>query len=84
MALILESRQSDGPIARTRLQPGPNRIPVDVGSTYRIFDDQTGLAPGGVRVKRIDNNLVIDGLTAGEGAEPTSVELPEYLSLIHI
>ena len=81
MALILENRQADGPVARTRLQPGVNRVPVDIGSGFRLFDERTGFAPGDVRVMRVDNDLVIEGLKTGEGDQAATVELPEYYSL---
>ena len=52
-----------------------------MGSTYRIFDDQTGLAPSGLIVRRADNDLVVSGLRSPDSSEEVSVELPEYYSL---
>jgi hypothetical protein len=82
MALFIEIKAADGLVSRTRLEPGNNRFTVRVGDTYRIFDDQTGITPEDVAVKRVDNNLVVDGLDAGQaGATPTTVEFPEFYSI---
>ena len=62
MALFIEIKAADGLVSRTRLDPGTNRFTVRLGDSYRIFDDQTGVTPEGVAVKRVDNNLVVDGL----------------------
>jgi len=76
MALFIEIKAADGSSARTRLDAGKNRLTVRLGDTYRIYDDQTGVTPPGVAVKRIDNNRVVDGLPQGPtGGEAPSVEL---------
>ncbi len=80
MALTLEIKPAEGPLSRIRLQPGSNRFTVRVGDVYRIFDDQTGLSPPGITVKRIDNSLVVDGLPPSAG-EATTVEFAEFYTL---
>ena len=83
MALTLEIKPAEGPLSRVRLQPGNNRFSVRVGDTYRIFDDQTGLTPPGIAVKRIDESLVVDGLPAS-GGEPVVVEFAEFYRLCSV
>ena len=79
MALTLEIKPAEGPQSRIRLQPGNNRFTVRVGDVYRIFDEQTGLTPEGITVKRVDNSLVVDGLPST--GEPMSVEFAEFYTL---
>ncbi len=81
MALILETRWADGSTSRLPLQAGRNRAPVDASSTYRIFDDQTGLSPGSMSVRRVDSDLVIDGLGPTGTQAGITVEFPEYYNL---
>jgi len=77
MALLIEIKAADGMVSRTRLEAGRNRFSVRLGDSYRILDDQTGLTPNGVAVKRVDNNLIVDGLdTSG-----TTVEFPEFYNV---
>ncbi len=79
MALTLEIKPAEGPLSRIRLQPGNNRFTVRVGDVYRVYDDQTGLAPEGITVKRIDNSLVVDGLPSTDGR--MTVEFAEFYTL---
>ncbi len=82
MALFIEITAADGLVSRTRLEPGNNRFTVRLGDSYRIFDDQTGVTPEGVAVKRVDNSLVVDGLDTAQGnIAPTTVEFPEFYSV---
>src|SRR5690606_20272836 len=81
MALILEIKPAEGPESRIRLQPGNNRFTVRVGDVYRIFDDQTGLTPEGVTVRRIDNSLIVDGLPSAATGAPVTVEFAEFYTL---
>jgi hypothetical protein len=78
MALVLETRNADGTTARTALLPGRNRIPLDSGSSYRIFDDSGALAGKDFTIRRVDNDLVVQHLRASGARDETSVELPEY------
>ena len=78
MPLILEIRQADGSVVREILQPGTNRVPVDSASSYRVFDDTGRVAPDRLSVKRIDDDLVIDGLGRPVEGDDTSVVLPGY------
>ena len=77
MALFIEIKAADGLVSRTRLQPGSNRFTVRLGDSYRVVDDQTGLTPQGLAVKRVDNNLIVDRLDAAN----TSVEFVEFYSV---
>ncbi len=84
MALFIEIKAADGLASRTRLEAGNNRFTVRLGDSYRIFDDQTGIAPTGMAVKRVDNNLIVDGLGKSEvaaGGQPTTVEFAEFYSV---
>ena len=78
MPLILETRQADGTTVRVSLRAGVNRIPFDGGSTYRIFEDRSGLTPAGLVVRRVDNDLVVEHLRITRGGEEASVQLPDY------
>ena len=77
MALFIEIKSADGMVSRTKLDPGKNRFTVRLGDNYRIVDDQTGVTPEGIAVKRIDNNLIVDGIDA----QATSVEFAEFYSV---
>ncbi|MGE3926199.1 MAG: Ig-like domain-containing protein [Lautropia sp.] len=82
MSLTLEIKPADGPELRTRLTPGRNRLSVRVGDTFRIYDDQTGLAPKGISVRRVDNSLIVDGLGTADGTNaPVIVEFAEFYTL---
>jgi hypothetical protein len=84
MALFIEIKSADGLASRTRLEAGNNRFTVRLGDSYRIFDDQTGIAPPGMAVKRVDSNLIVDGLGKSEvaaGGQPTTVEFAEFYSV---
>ena len=84
MALFIEIKAADGLVSRTRLDPGTNRFTVRLGDSYRIFDDQTGVTPEGVAVKRVNNNLVVDGLgpaDAATGGPEAVVEFAEFYSV---
>ena len=86
MALTLEITPAEGPLSRVRLQPGNNRFSVRTGDTYRIYDDQTGLTPQGVTVKRVDNSLVVEGLSGprGPSGERIVVEFAEFYTLCSV
>ena len=77
MALYIEIKAADGMVSRTRLETGKNRFTVRLGDSYRIVDDQTGLTPEGLAVKRVDNNLVVDGLER----DATTVEFADFYSV---
>ena len=77
MALFIEIKSADGMVSRTKLDPGKNRFTVRLGDNYRIVDDQTGVTPEGIAVKRIDNNLIVDGIDT----QATSVEFAEFYSV---
>ena len=83
MALLIEIKAADGLASRTRLEAGNNRFTVRLGDSYRILDEQTGLPPPGITVKRVDNNLIVDGLGNADGAnsEPVTVEFAEFYSV---
>ena len=84
MALLLEIKAADGLASRTRLEAGNNRFTVRLGDSYRILDEQTGLPPPGITVKRVDNNLVVDGLGSADGpagSAPVTVEFAEFYSV---
>ncbi len=84
MALLIEIKAADGLASRTRLEAGNNRFTVRLGDTYRILDEQTGLPPPGITVKRVDNNLVVDGLGNADdaaGSAPVTVEFAEFYSV---
>ena len=94
MALFIEIKAADGLVSRTRLDPGTNRFTVRLGDSYRIFVernmvglpvyDQTGVTPEGVAVKRVNNNLVVDGLgpaDAATGGPEAVVEFAEFYSV---
>ena len=81
MAPVLEIRQADGSTTRTPLQPGINRVPVDTGASYRIFDEGNPLPLGRLVVRRADNDLVVEHLGAvGTGSE-AALALPDYYIL---
>jgi hypothetical protein len=81
MALILETRHADGSVVRTRLQPGSNRVPVDGASSYRIFDESSNAAPTGLVVRRIDRDLVMEGVRPAVSAEDVQVTLADYYTV---
>ncbi|MEO6271007.1 MAG: hypothetical protein ABIP08_11960, partial [Lautropia sp.] len=84
MALFIEIKSADGLVSRTRLDPGKNRFTVRLGDNYRIIDDQTGRTPDGIAVKRIDNNLLVDGLDGQRGGldgQQTTVEFAEFYNV---
>ena len=80
MALFLEIKSNESAASRIRLSGGRNRITVRPGESYRIIDDQTGFAPPGTAVKRVDSSIVIDGLGRGETSEEVVVDLNEFYS----
>ena len=80
MTLMLEIQAIDGLVSRTSLGPGRNRFSVRVGDTFRIYDDQTGLTPPGISVKRVENSLFIEGLPRIEG-QAVVVEFAEFYTL---
>ena len=80
MALVIETRQADGSIVRLPQQSGVNRIPVDIDSTYRIFDDSVPLSPDSLVVRRSDDDLVVEHRTAA-GAPGEIIELADYYAL---
>ncbi|MGE0312098.1 MAG: beta strand repeat-containing protein [Lautropia sp.] len=84
MALFLEIRSDEAAASRIRLSAGRNRINVRPGDTYRVVDDQTGFAPAGTTVKRVDNGVVIDGLGRDQGGDEVVVDLSEFYSICSV
>ncbi len=71
MALQIEQQTRDIGVVRTPLGPERTRIVVRPGDAIRFVDD-SGQPPArapGLRVRRLDNNLIIDGLPDGRVVE---------------
>ena len=71
MALQIEQQTRDFGLVRTPLGPERTRVIVRPGDTIRFVDD-SGQPPArapGIRVRRLDNNLIIDGLPDGRVVE---------------
>ncbi len=71
MALQIEQQTRDIGVVRTPVGPERTRIVVRPGDAIRFVDD-SGQPPArapGLRVRRLDNNLIIDGLPDGRVVE---------------
>ncbi|MEI7443804.1 MAG: hypothetical protein WCK28_02850, partial [Burkholderiales bacterium] len=68
MALQIEQQTRDFGVVRTPIVGERTRVVVRPGDAFRFVDDTTGKPPlraPRMRVRRIDNNLIIDGLPEG-------------------
>ncbi|MFN9775918.1 MAG: Ig-like domain-containing protein [Burkholderiales bacterium] len=71
MALQIEQQTRDIGVVRTTLGPERTRVVVRPGDSFRFIDDAgqpIARAPR-LRVRRLDNNLIIDGLPDGREVE---------------
>jgi hypothetical protein len=71
MALQIEQQTRDIGVVRTTLGPERTRVVVRPGDSFRFIDDAgqpIARAPR-LRVRRLDNNLIIDGLPDGRVVE---------------
>nr|MCU0624309.1 Ig-like domain-containing protein [Gemmatimonadaceae bacterium] len=71
MALQIEQQTRDIGVVRTPIGPERTRVVVRPGDAFRFVDDtgQPLVRAPGLRVRRIDNNLIIDGLPDGREIE---------------
>jgi hypothetical protein len=70
MALLIEQTSRDLPLQRTPIGPERTQVVVRPGDAFRFVDDtgQVVKAPQ-LQVRRLDNNLIIDGLPDGQVVE---------------
>ncbi len=71
MALQIEQQTRDIGVVRTTLGPERTRVIVRPGDAFRFIDDagQPIVRAPRLRVRRLDNNLIIDGLPDGREVE---------------
>lgn len=69
MALVLESKGASGAVLRQPVSSGRNRFRAEPGLQYRVADDLGAPMDASVTVRRIDNNLVVEGLADGRTVE---------------
>jgi hypothetical protein len=71
MALQIEQQTRDIGVVRTTLGPERTRVVVRPGDSFRFIDDagQPIVRAPRLRVRRLDNNLIIDGLPDGREVE---------------
>ncbi|MFT4102373.1 MAG: Ig-like domain-containing protein [Burkholderiaceae bacterium] len=66
MALTLEITKGNGMVIAHPMTQAKTRISVMPGDTVRIIDASTGRSPVNLRVKRIGDSLLVDGLEDGQ------------------
>ena len=62
MAIILEAVAANGAVQRVSLGSGANTVPAQPGLQYRLLNDAGGRVSQAALVKRVDADLVIEGL----------------------
>jgi large repetitive protein len=70
VALELQTVVRGSAPQRLTLGEGRTRVPARPGSEFKIVDDAGKVIPG-TSVKRVDNNLVVEGLPGGRSVEIT-------------
>ncbi|MFT3801265.1 MAG: Ig-like domain-containing protein [Burkholderiaceae bacterium] len=66
MALTLEITKGNGTVIAHPMTQAKTKVSVMPGDTVRIIDASTGRSPVNVRVKRIGDSLLVDGLEDGQ------------------
>jgi hypothetical protein len=62
MAIILEAVAANGAVQRVQLADGATAVPAQPGLRYRLLNDAGGRVSQAALVKRVDGDLVIEGL----------------------
>ena len=66
MAVFLEIIDAGGNVARLPVQNGRIDVAAQPGTIYRLVDENGASIGSGPRVLRVDDDLIVDGLPAGE------------------
>ncbi|KAA0209784.1 MAG: hypothetical protein DWB43_13650, partial [Lautropia sp.] len=75
MAIILEAIAANGAVRRVPLADAATVIPAEPGLRYRLLNDAGGRVSPAALVKRVDGDLVVEGL-----AEEKSVSLQGFFT----
>ncbi len=75
MAIILEAVAANGAVQRVPLADAATVVPAQPGLRYRLFNDAGGRVSPAALVKRVDGDLVVEGL-----ADNKSVSLQGFFS----
>ncbi|RPH66714.1 MAG: hypothetical protein EHM83_03300, partial [Burkholderiales bacterium] len=62
MAIILEAVAANGAVQRVPLADGATAVPAQPGLRYRLINDAGGRVAPAALVKRVDGDLVVEGL----------------------
>src|SRR5690606_32549468 len=75
MAIILEAVAANGAVQRVPLADAATVVPAQPGLRYRLFNDTGGRVSPAALVKRVDGDLVVEGL-----ADDKSLSLQGFFS----
>jgi hypothetical protein len=68
--MLIEQTSRDVPVLRTSIGSDATRVVVRPGDSFRFVDDAGRIAKApGLRVRRLDNNLIVDGFPDGQVVE---------------